>query len=187
MKCLRYGHTKNLCRGKERCVNCGSEGNCGENRMNDSGCIKDPECIHCKGKHSSISRNCEEYTRQKKLREIMVLDNLSLFEANKKMPKINNTTTSDTCNTSRPDSFKPLSRPQLFPKLKEVQENIPGIVPIQHRAHHSRSERTLGGFSSTLKRRKSKDSPPPTPVDHDYLKTSQITPILSNPHKSTEL
>lgn len=178
MKCLRYGHTKNiLCKSKERCVNCGLEGNCG----ND--CTNDTKCVHCEKNHAANSRICEEFLRQKKLREIMVFENISLFEANKRLPK------PKPNNTTNNSPHEPLSIPQQYPTLNNKPESIPGIVPIQHRAHHSRSEKTLGGFSSTLK--KSTNSPSQENrnnlvSEHNYSNLLK-TPFSSNPHKTTDL
>ena len=82
-KCLRYGHTSKMCQGKQRCPACAQEhsiSNCSD---------KDhPSCIFCKGNHFSSeagtpvsNRTCVEFLKQKKIKEIMAVYNLSNFEA----------------------------------------------------------------------------------------------------------
>ncbi|XP_045463825.1 uncharacterized protein LOC123673382 [Harmonia axyridis] len=76
-KCLRYGHVRNLCRGKFRCRKCGSY------HEDEKPCDLEPCCIHCQQGHEATDRKCQEYARQVKMREIMALHNVSLYEADK--------------------------------------------------------------------------------------------------------
>lgn len=76
-KCWRYGHVRNLCRGKFRCSKCGSH------HDDEKPCDSEPKCIFCQQDHLASDRKCPEYLRQTKMREIMALHNVSLYEADK--------------------------------------------------------------------------------------------------------
>ncbi|XP_044753621.1 uncharacterized protein LOC123313023 [Coccinella septempunctata] len=77
--CLRYGHTKKLCRGKKRCRRCGENHEEAESEYD----MQYAKCVFCKenNNHESTNRLCPEYSRQKAIREKMAVDNLSYFEA----------------------------------------------------------------------------------------------------------
>lgn len=56
---LRYGYTKNQCRGKQRCEKCGAEHNVNE-------CTSATvTCVHCRENHFSIDKQCREYSKQR--------------------------------------------------------------------------------------------------------------------------
>lgn len=79
--CYRFGHTKKLCRGKQRC------GRCGQTPHPNNGC--DIKCVHCNsGEHIATDRNCPEYSRQKRIKELMSFDNKTFYEANESIPPI---------------------------------------------------------------------------------------------------
>lgn len=80
--CLLYGHTKKLCRGKKKCKNCGEI-----ESENHSQC--DRKCFHCNStEHDGFSRECPEFARQKRIKEIMSFENKSFFEASEVVPHI---------------------------------------------------------------------------------------------------
>lgn len=79
--CFLYGHTKKNCNGQIKCKICAVpvKKHSGECKI---------KCMHCDStEHSSNSRKCTEYNRQKLIRQIMSLDNLSYFDANLRVPK----------------------------------------------------------------------------------------------------
>lgn len=77
-KCCRFGHSTSQCRGKERCGKCLEE-------HNTYSCFAPAyKCIFCRQCHELFSRSCPEFVRQKKVKEAMVFENISFFEANKK-------------------------------------------------------------------------------------------------------
>ncbi|KAL3277634.1 hypothetical protein HHI36_012975, partial [Cryptolaemus montrouzieri] len=76
-KCLHFGHTQKSCRGKSICANCGG------NHEEADKCKYETKCLYCKQRHTAKDRLCPEYMRQQKIREIMTLHNISLFEADK--------------------------------------------------------------------------------------------------------
>lgn len=71
-KCLRFGHTKNLCKGQHRCSKCGSKNHNSEEC--DTGQIK---CIYCKEEHEATYKKCEEFKTQTRIKKLMSLENLS--------------------------------------------------------------------------------------------------------------
>lgn len=78
--CFAYGHVaKSPCPNKPRCRSCGEESHEGE-------CTKDKKCVHCTGPHSSQSKECPEYQRQKSIKTRMSLNNESYFAAVKFYP-----------------------------------------------------------------------------------------------------
>lgn len=78
-KCLYFGHTAKACRGNYRCNRCGDKHSTDECTSNDP-----PTCIHCKGPHNSSDlKSCPEFTRQKKIKEIMGTQNISYRDATK--------------------------------------------------------------------------------------------------------
>lgn len=77
-KCLRYGHTRNNCKGKDRCFNCGSSDHVSDN--NELSCTT--TCFYCKDNHKSTNKICPEYNRQKNIKELMAYENLTFYEAN---------------------------------------------------------------------------------------------------------
>lgn len=85
-KCLRYGHTKKNCKSKT--TNCQ---NCGEIHDATKGkCERPTRCVNCKEQHISVNNECTEYIRQRAIKNIMSLKNLSFGEANEEFPKIRN-------------------------------------------------------------------------------------------------
>lgn len=76
-RCLRYGHTKNNCKGNEKCFNCGESKH--QEKGEEFACqIK---CFYCKEEHKSISKKCPEHNRQKNIKELMAFENITFFEA----------------------------------------------------------------------------------------------------------
>lgn len=74
--CLRYGHTNKQCKGKRKCQNC-SQQNC-----SSENCENEKICVHCNSPdHTSISRECPMYQKQKNIKSIMAVENTSFKEA----------------------------------------------------------------------------------------------------------
>lgn len=84
-KCLRYGHTARLCKATERCSMCAGD-------HADKDCTTeqaDRKCIHCKGAHSARANFktnvCPEFDRQKRIKNLMVEENITFYEAKTKL------------------------------------------------------------------------------------------------------
>lgn len=80
-QCFLYGHTKKNCNGSERCPNCAEQ-----RKKHGETCVM--KCLHCSSPdHTSNSKSCPEFDRQKLMRQVMSFDNLSYFDANIRIPK----------------------------------------------------------------------------------------------------
>lgn len=76
-KCWRFGHIKIQCRSKERCKKCADE-------HNINACKNDEEtCCLCYENHQADSKICEVYLKNKKIKEIMAMQNSSYEETKK--------------------------------------------------------------------------------------------------------
>ncbi|KAG1713964.1 hypothetical protein GQR58_002025 [Nymphon striatum] len=60
-KCQKFGHHQTSCKHEAVC------GRCGVANHTDDGCEKTPCCVNCKGKHPSYSRECPNFTLEKKI------------------------------------------------------------------------------------------------------------------------
>lgn len=112
--CFLYGHTKNQCRGATKCKNCGEqnhEGTC------------DKKCYHCNSRdHFSFNSVCPEFYRQKQIKELMSLDNLTYYEAKEKIPPLFN-------KQKNKQGYNPSNKD--FPQLLREEETE--VLSIQER------------------------------------------------------
>lgn len=127
-KCLRFGHTNNNCRGREKCFNCGGEEK--HTKDNTSYSCK-TQCYYCKEDHKSNSKKCPEYTRQKNIKELMAYENVTFYDAN------------EACKKTYITKGDYIYNPQDFPqKLKEKNINnfqkasSQFTIPSQRRTQH---------------------------------------------------
>ena len=74
--CQEYGHAAAVCRGVKKCGRCGVVG-C------DSSCEqeKEPECIHCKGKHHTGALECPRRKKETNVKRIREKRGISYAEA----------------------------------------------------------------------------------------------------------
>lgn len=91
--CLQYGHISKNCKTEQRlCINCAKPHHTNE----DEKCNNAPNCIHCPNKnnnnHNSISRDCPKYKEEKTIQKIRVTENISMYEAAKKIRIMNPST-----------------------------------------------------------------------------------------------
>lgn len=131
--CLRFGHSMRVCKSKTRCSNCGDSHN------NDS-CSNATKCVFCHEEHQAFYKECKEYNRQSKLRELMTFHELSYLEAAKLCPPL-------IKNPSK-DNFT--RNPQSFPILTQSPHNNVTTLPATH-VTHSPYQNTQ---SQAVKRRK---------------------------------
>jgi hypothetical protein len=87
--CLQYGHISKFCPKKEErlCINCSAPHHTEEEET----CSNPPKCIHCPGKHNSISRDCPKYIQQKSILKIKATESVSFPEAAKRYRMMNPT------------------------------------------------------------------------------------------------
>lgn len=82
--CFLYGHIEKNCKGQKRCQICS------EVNTEDHDCSNVVKCRHCNESHTSNSKLCLEFRRQKHIKELMSLKNMSFQEANGMLPKVQN-------------------------------------------------------------------------------------------------
>ena len=78
-KCQEYGHGANRCTKKERCFRCG------EHHQSTVCTADQPSCFHCSGKHTTADRNCPTYKVQKEIVALKHKENITFFEAKKRV------------------------------------------------------------------------------------------------------
>ena len=74
-KCQRYGHGRSSCQRPAVCARCGS----GEHE--DTDCHATPHCTNCGGSHTSYSKECPEWSKQKAITQVKFERNISFGEA----------------------------------------------------------------------------------------------------------
>ncbi|KAG1678704.1 hypothetical protein GQR58_013245 [Nymphon striatum] len=84
--CQKFGHHQTSCKHEAVC------GRCGEANHSDDGCEKTPCCVNCKGKHPSYSRECPNFTLEKKIVTYKYNYNTSFPEARKMVLSLNSST-----------------------------------------------------------------------------------------------
>ncbi|GBN78254.1 hypothetical protein AVEN_58290-1 [Araneus ventricosus] len=76
-KCQRFGHSKTSCRGTLTCARCAEVGH------ESTDCTRTEKCVNCKGEHTSFSRNCIAWTREKEIITTKIKKQISYPEARK--------------------------------------------------------------------------------------------------------
>lgn len=80
-KCQRFGHSKNVCRGKDACSKCGNQ----DANHNSETCNAAEQCVNCNGNHASFSKTCPKWLQEKQIQEIKAKENISYPEARSKV------------------------------------------------------------------------------------------------------
>ncbi|GBO16030.1 hypothetical protein AVEN_115801-1 [Araneus ventricosus] len=76
-KCQRFGHSKTSCRGTLTCARCAEVGH------ESTDCTRTEKCVNCKGEHTSFSRNCIAWKREKEIISTKIKKQISYPEARK--------------------------------------------------------------------------------------------------------
>ena len=74
-KCQRYGHGRSSCQRPAVCARCGS----GDHE--DTVCQATPHCTNCGGSHTSYSKDCPEWSKQKAITQVKFERNIPFGEA----------------------------------------------------------------------------------------------------------
>ncbi|XP_050516208.1 uncharacterized protein LOC126891073 [Diabrotica virgifera virgifera] len=119
--CLRFGHTGGQCKSKARCDKCQESHNSKDCKKTDL----TPKCFNCSGDHFTTNLSaCQEFQRQKLIKDAMSSNNISYQDANKQFPsnsyaKVTSINTEQTTNLSCLKTFPPLNpnnyTPTQFP------------------------------------------------------------------------
>ncbi|XP_070519185.1 uncharacterized protein [Cardiocondyla obscurior] len=129
-RCYQFGHTKVVCKNKERlCIICGD--------VFHGICDKIAKCVNCKCEHKANDKKCETYIYNKNVIKISVINNVSIYEAK----KLYNSNEKGLINRNLYNAW---SRPEDWPQLGENKQSdkggpatinilgYPGIVVIQN-------------------------------------------------------
>lgn len=139
--CLLYGHSKNQCKGTTKCSECGKKD------CNKTECSK--YCIHCSScNHNSNNRYCQEYIRQKDIKNLMSFYNLSFFEANAQIPKSKNLN-NDYLESNR-------HKINNYPNLKKSTPSLD--IPVEQRRTVTIKENPNMTYSSIAQRNLNKNN-----------------------------
>lgn len=165
LNCLRYGHTKTHCRSKRRCALCSYE-------HEEEECQAEIKaCLYCKQNHKATDRQCKEYQRQKDIKELMVYDNISYYEAKQRFPNHTETESTHINYTHNNRDFPPLT-----PRANQEQ-----VIEVHQRRQHINQSKPRIQFSQICTpERKRKPSSPPVGYDKEAHKKMLIpTPCRS--------
>lgn len=150
-KCFRYGHVTKLCKNNEyNCKKCAMIHEQGE-------CDDQTRCIYCKtADHTSISKLCPVYQKQKRIKERMAKQNLSFKEAE---TIENNPSYSKVVTNNR---FQVLDTLENFPPLVTPSTSNPVPITKPRNSHYPKSNLKSGQERNFSKKRKA--AGPPTPA-----------------------
>jgi hypothetical protein len=114
--CQKYGHGKSTCNRRAVCAKCAQEGHL------DDACPNAPHCANCSGDHSSYSKDCQEWGKQKEISRIKFERNIPFGEAKKIVEQnlFNNTPISNAPSARRAG----VSYSQATSKIKTVSVEI---------------------------------------------------------------
>ena len=76
-KCQKFGHSQSWCKREEVCPKCGLKAH------GDTGCSEELNCVNCKGKHPSFSRDCPIFKLEKEICKVKTEQKLPFPEARK--------------------------------------------------------------------------------------------------------
>lgn len=174
-RCMRYGHSSKLCKGKQRCKTCAEE-HLGE-------CFSETYCIFCKNNdHTTMSRKCPMYEKQKNIKITMAHANLSFKEAENMVNQ-----PGSYVNKVRSNYYSPLANDcSDFPELPSKSKNYPS--PTRNNVPNIRSQNTDEGSQNPHKRRRTINSNENVNQSPSIANTNKHfcgPPINSNPHASS--
>ena len=76
-KCQKYGHHREVCRGRQTCVKCGEKG---ADHVEEY-CLKEITCANYRQDHPAYARSCTVYQKEKEIIEVKHKRNVSFLEA----------------------------------------------------------------------------------------------------------
>lgn len=185
--CLKYGHISKQCRSTNSlCISCGKL------KSENHTCLEtDTFCIHCKtNDHNSVSKKCAFFEKQKKIKKIMVENNVTFNEAKEYCDN-------SFANFASINKFSPLSNLENyesnFPRLnkdkntfsvnqksntqsKPHRVNIKPLVSFSQPTTSKRYEPS----TSNNKKRKISVTPPASPMFPFRFSASTPIPPSSN-------
>ncbi|GBO17802.1 hypothetical protein AVEN_147696-1 [Araneus ventricosus] len=192
-KCQRFGHSKTSCRGTLTCARCA------EVEHESTDCTRTEKCVNCKGEHTSFSRNCIAWKREKEIISTKIKKQISYPEAR----KLVNSQTTTPGNSYVSVAKKSFSEPsvQKHPDASAVTcskpsdstakasppmtnlpiPSSPSVVPVSEEALASPD---FTDFKVVRNRKKlKKDSP--TKTNHSITKAEKIAKFYTTSRRET--
>lgn len=120
--CFRYGHIGKQCKSASRCLKCGD-------KHTSEGCNANvsPKCLHCQGSHLCTKfSDCPEFQRQKQIKTLMSLQNLTYYESIKQVPK--NTYAMITANKANAPMVPFNHNPEFTSPNQNVTRSLPSKI-----------------------------------------------------------
>lgn len=167
--CFLYGHTATQCKGKTKCRRCG--------KPHVGDCTEITTCVHCHSTdHSSISKKCPVYEKQRKIKVAMSDYNISFKEAEK-------------C-VSFP-SFATITKKNPYLVLNNIPSEFPSLPSGSHTNTHNRTTRNQSNNAKTVRnpvKRRKASSPEPSSFSATQPNFHFCgPPIQNNPHRVSDL
>lgn len=149
LKCLRFGHRTDNCRGAKRCEKCTERH---ENEEEFTNCNNAQSCLHCRSdKHKSTDPECPERKRQHNIKSLMARKNLTFTEARLQFPVLSQ------------NIYEPLSKVDEFPMVNETfaemtRDNYNWKDPLKEQWIRTNQERkSIEAAVKTYKEQKDKE------------------------------
>ncbi|GBN11564.1 hypothetical protein AVEN_246259-1 [Araneus ventricosus] len=180
-KCQRFGHSKTSCRGTLTCARCAEVGH------ESTDCTRTEKCVNCKGEHTSFSRNCIAWKREKEIISSKIKKQISYPEARKLVksqtptpgnsyvsvakksfsaPSVQKNPDISTSHSKPPDSIARASPPVTNFTIS----SSPSVVPVSEEALASPD---FTDFKVVRNRKKLKEDSP-TKTNHSITKAEKI-------------
>ncbi|CAH1101754.1 unnamed protein product [Psylliodes chrysocephalus] len=115
-RCQLFGHTAIRCTKEQICV-------CGKSIHTGKPCETPITCINCEGQHAVTSKECPVYKQETAIQEIKVKENLTYYEAKKKVIIITPKANISYAKASTPRGFS--SSPSI-----NTQELVKELIPV---------------------------------------------------------
>lgn len=130
LKCLRYNHKQENCKGKRRCEQCSKMHEYDEEFQN---CQNPQRCLHCRKEHKTSDQTCPERTRQNNIQAILARTSLTTVEVIEQFPiHTQNYYESLVESAQEPtptDSFAEVTKQQYKPRNIAPRRKRDGISP----------------------------------------------------------
>ncbi|XP_055615296.1 uncharacterized protein LOC129761584 [Toxorhynchites rutilus septentrionalis] len=78
MKCLKFGHKKDVCKGNQTCANCAKL------YHDKTECQQERRCVVCRGGHHTLSKDCPVYTDELEIQRMKTTEKITYREARQK-------------------------------------------------------------------------------------------------------
>lgn len=136
-RCQRFGHSSRVCRSNEICAQYGSQ-----QHVTDD-CDQEAKCPNCEGRHPAYSRTCPCWKKEKEIQFLTVKENISYFEAKKRLSSntkalfaetVRRGPAPSTASVETQVSLQDLAAPRVSPKTSILTERPAGPSGTQDKS-----------------------------------------------------